>query len=90
MQTDEKSARVVIKVADVVRDLENYTEVTLAEAIYAAAQDNEMDPKELFKLIYTILIGKEKGPRLAGFIITAGKEKILPLLEKGFVISATE
>jgi lysyl-tRNA synthetase class I len=29
-----------------------------------------------------ILIGKDKGPRLAGFIITAGREKILPLLEK--------
>ncbi len=79
---DEKSAKMLKLLADETGKLENHTEVSLAEAIYKIAQDNETDPKDLFKLIYTVLIGKEKGPRLSGFILTAGKNKILPLLEK--------
>ncbi len=79
---DEISAKVLRAVADQVRKLDSHTEASLSESIYAAAQDNGMDPKDLFRLIYTVLIGKEKGPRLAGFIITAGKDKILPILEK--------
>ena len=79
---DEKSAKILKALADEIRKLESHTEVSLSEALYKIAQDNEAEPKDIFKLVYTVLIGKEKGPRLAGFIITAGKNKILPLLEK--------
>ena len=82
VDTDEKSALILKALADEVRKLETHTEASLAEAIYKIAQDNEADPKDVFKLVYTVLIGKEKGPRLAGFIITAGKNKILPLLSR--------
>lgn len=78
----DSSVRVLNLVAEEVRQLEKHTETTLAEAIYAAAGECSMEPKDLFRLIYTVLIGKEKGPRLAGFIMAAGKEKILPILEK--------
>ncbi len=78
----ETSIKVLNLVAEEVRQLEKHTETTLAEAIYAAAGECSMEPKDLFRLIYTVLIGKEKGPRLAGFIMAAGKEKILPILEK--------
>ncbi len=82
LKIDPSSAKAVRDMADAVKNLENHTEATLAEAVYKAAQDNGIEPKDFFSVIYRILIGKEKGPRLAGFIITAGKEKILPLLEK--------
>jgi lysyl-tRNA synthetase class 1 len=79
---DENSAKILKALAEEIRKLETHTETSLAEAIYKIAQDNGADPKDIFKLVYTVLIGKEKGPRLAGFILTAGKNKILPLLEK--------
>ncbi|MCL2705089.1 MAG: lysine--tRNA ligase [Spirochaetaceae bacterium] len=79
---DENSAKILKALSNEIRKLESHTEISLAEAIYKIAQDNGADPKDIFKLVYTVLIGKEKGPRLAGFIITAGKNKILPLLEK--------
>jgi lysyl-tRNA synthetase class 1 len=41
-----------------------------------------MEPKEMFTLMYRLLIGKKKGPRLAGFILTAGKERIVSLLKE--------
>ncbi len=82
VETDTLSKKVLSNIAAVVADMDNLTEQSLAEGLYKAAQDEGMDPKDMFTLIYTALIGKEKGPRLAGFIMTAGKEKILPILEK--------
>ena len=37
---------------------------------------------DFFTLTYRVLIGKEKGPKLAGFIKTVGKDKILEILSK--------
>ena len=61
--------------------LEQYDEKSLAEALYAVAEKAGMDSKDMFKVFYNVLIGKEKGPRLAGFIKTCGKEKVLPILK---------
>lgn len=61
-------------------DLED--EKLLAEEIYAVAARNAVEPTELFKHCYLILIGKERGPKLAGFIKTCGKGKILPILKR--------
>jgi lysyl-tRNA synthetase class 1 len=58
-----------------------YDERSLAEFIYGLAHEREMEPKDLFKVLYRILINKEMGPRLAGFILTVGKDKITALLE---------
>ena len=82
IETDKVSVKVLENITAVVADMDNLTEQTLAEGLYKAAQDEGMDPKDMFTLIYNVLIGKEKGPRLAGFIMTAGKDKILPILEK--------
>jgi len=59
----------------------SYTEVSLAELFYKTAEENEMKPKDFFKLIYRILIGKEMGPRLANFILTIGGERVLKIME---------
>jgi lysyl-tRNA synthetase class 1 len=55
-------------------------EKLLAEAIYAAAQANGMEPKALFKLAYRALIDKEQGPRLAGFLLSLGGERVAKIL----------
>ncbi len=38
------------------------------------------DPKEIFQVLYEILISKPKGPKVASFIRTIGKEKVSRLL----------
>ncbi|MBN2443028.1 MAG: lysine--tRNA ligase [Spirochaetales bacterium] len=63
-----------------VKDFDTFSETTLAELFYSLAEQNSIDTKVLFQLIYRVLIGKEMGPRLANFILTIGKEKILKLL----------
>jgi lysyl-tRNA synthetase class 1 len=71
----------VAALATEVEKIDEHTEKSMAEAIYAAAHGNGVEPTDLFKISYRIIVGKEKGPRLAGFIMLCGKDKILPLLE---------
>jgi lysyl-tRNA synthetase class 1 len=60
--------------------LDTHDEKSLSEAIYTLAGAAEMEPKEFFKLVYRVLIGKEMGPRLAGFLLTIGKSRALEIL----------
>ncbi len=66
-------------------DLKNALEKDLNEGelfneFYKIAEKNNIEGKKFFKLIYRVLIGKEKGPRLASLIL-ANKEKVIKLLE---------
>jgi len=66
---------------DVAARLETFAdEKAVAEAVYAAATAAGVDGKTLFKAAYQALIGKDQGPRLAGFLGTLGKEKVLSIL----------
>ena len=50
--------------------------------IYKAAADNGLDNMDFFRAVYLALIGKEKGPKLAGFLGICGKEKVAPILKR--------
>ncbi len=63
-----------------VERLEGFDEKALADELYAIAREAGIDAKELFKASYRVLIGAERGPRLASFILTVGKERVLALL----------
>jgi lysyl-tRNA synthetase class 1 len=66
---------------DVVAKLEEFAdERQIAEAIYKAAEAAGTDGKTLFRAAYQAIIGKDQGPRLAGFLGTVGKEKVLTIL----------
>ena len=84
IETNEKTVRILSASAAVIENLEKYDEKSLAEELYRIAQEEGTDAKDMFGIFYRILIGREKGPRLAGFIFTAGKEKILPILKAYF------
>ncbi len=60
---------------------ETLDERSLSEGIYEVCQKTGADPKQFFTDVYRVLINKDRGPRLAGFILTVGKERILPILE---------
>jgi len=52
-----------------------------AEAIYRVAEEEGMEGKALFRAAYQALIGKDQGPRLANFLRSIGKERLLGILE---------
>ncbi|PIE98163.1 MAG: lysine--tRNA ligase [Treponema sp.] len=56
--------------------LEEKTEKELSTELYDVANFYEIEPKALFTAIYKVLIGKEQGPRLAGFMKVLGKGRL--------------
>jgi len=60
----------------------DYTEQELFNEFYNICKKVEINNIEFFKGAYLALIGKEKGPRLASFILAIGKEKVLKLLKE--------
>ncbi len=57
-------------------------EKELQQELYDAARAVGIEPKGLFLAMYRVLIGKEQGPRLAGFLKTIGRERCLAILEQ--------
>ena len=64
------------------KDWDTLTDKSLAEELYRVSRDAGVEPKDFFVVMYRVLIGKEKGPRLAAFIRTVGRERVLALLER--------
>jgi len=73
---------VVAAVRAVVDKLETYDERTLAEALYNAAASVGVEATEMFKIVYSVLIGKDKGPRLASFMLIVGKDRLAEILDR--------
>ncbi len=51
-------------------------EEKLAQRIYDLCNENNVKPKDFFKLGYKILLNKERGPRLASFMLILGERAI--------------
>ncbi|MDR2479942.1 MAG: lysine--tRNA ligase [Treponema sp.] len=51
-----------------------------AEAVYAVAEQAGIDSKALFRAAYQALIGKDQGPRLANFLRSIDKQRLLGIL----------
>jgi len=77
----EKEAIKILR-DDVICKIEEFTDdKSCASAIYAAAEKAGIDGKALFNAAYQALIGKDQGPRLANFLRTISKDRLLAILE---------
>ena len=63
-------------------NLKKFTEKSLFEEFYSIVKENKLEVKDFFKAAYLVLINKERGPRLASFILAIGEEKVIGLFEK--------
>jgi lysyl-tRNA synthetase class 1 len=52
----------------------SWTPETFHKRIYALSREIGLEPAETFKAIYLTLIGKEKGPKAAAFILSLEKD----------------
>ena len=59
-----------------------YNEKSLFEEFYNVSKSLEINPGDFFKAAYKVLLNKERGPKLAPFIIALGKEKVVRLFEE--------
>ena len=77
----EKNAVRILR-DDVICKIEEFADDKICStAIYAAAEKAGVDGKALFCAAYQALIGKEQGPRLAGFVRSINKERLLLILK---------
>ena len=77
----EKNAVRILR-DDVICNIESMADdKACAAAIYAAAEKAGVEGKTLFSAAYRALIGKDQGPRLASFLRTINKERLLVILE---------
>ncbi len=49
----------------------------IQQAIFDSAKESNVQPMQLFKSLYLVLLGKESGPKLGSLIIAFGKEKCI-------------
>lgn len=60
-----------------------WNERTLFNRFYEICKEIDLEPKEFFKAGYLVLLNKEKGPKLAPFVLALG-EKAIELFEEAF------
>nr|BDD43802.1 lysine--tRNA ligase [Spirochaetaceae bacterium] len=68
--------------AAVSEGMEEKSDRDVQNAIYEIARNEGIEPKEFFPVLYTVLVGKEKGPRLGGFLKTLGRARVTAILER--------
>ena len=78
VDTDSVIAGVVAKTSTMQENTIT-TDKELHEKMYEVIHSVEVEPNDVFPVMYNRLISKEKGPKLAGFIRTIGKERVLRL-----------
>ena len=58
-----------------------YDEKSLFNEFYNVSKKLQLKPEDFFKAAYKVLLNRERGPKLAPFILAYGKEKVAKLLE---------
>ncbi len=60
----------------------NYNEQELFDEFYNICSELKLENTKFFEGAYLAIIGKVKGPKLANFILTIGKSRIIKILEQ--------
>ena len=81
VKLDEKEKKALLLLKEKLEKNE-YTEQKLFEEFYNICKETGIDNKDFFKAAYKVLINKERGPKLANFILELGKERVVGLLNK--------
>jgi len=73
--TVDDSSKVALKqLADLLQKDE--TPEDLQNSIYTIAKENQVQPKDFFKILYQIILSKDRGPKIGPFIEDIGKKNV--------------
>jgi lysyl-tRNA synthetase class 1 len=79
LSKEQKTALAILKER---LEKKKYTEESLYEDFMNIAEEAKVEVKDFFQAAYNVLLNKDRGPKLAGFIILLGKDKVISLLEQ--------
>jgi len=74
MMVDDSSKVALKQLADLLQKDE--TPEDLQNSIYSIAKENQVQPKDFFKILYQIILSKDRGPKIGPFIEDIGKKKV--------------
>jgi len=78
----ENERKMLANVQSVLEKWDGKDTVKLESGLYESIRTSGLSPKEGFKLLYKIILGKESGPKLVSLIQATEKERILKLIKE--------
>ena len=79
--TVDDSSKVALKqLADLLQKDE--TPEDLQNSIYSIAKENQVQPKDFFRILYQIILSKDRGPKIGPFIEDIGKKKVADAISR--------
>jgi lysyl-tRNA synthetase class 1 len=72
----------LIEIVEQTEDFENLHGKELQALVFIIPKKYDLSQPEWFKFLYSVLLGKEKGPRLGPFLGILGKELVLSMLNR--------
>lgn len=80
LNLSHKEKEALHAIAQLLKESE-YDEKALFNEFYEISKKLDLKPQDFFKSAYKVLLNKEKGPKLAPFILALGKEKVAKMFE---------
>ncbi len=78
---DDKQKKALKELLNILKN-KNYNEKELFDEFYNICNNLSLDNIKFFEGAYLAILGKTKGPKLASFILTVGKKRIIKILEQ--------
>jgi len=75
---------------ELIENTVNFDELSSKELqglVFIIPKKHSLSQADWFKFLYTVLLGKEKGPRLGPFLGILGKKAVLSMLKKALIVS---
>ena len=79
---DIRERKAVELVVEALESGKKWNDSELHNHFYEICEKAEIENRQFFEMMYQIIVGKERGPKLAMFILTLGKERVLKLLKQ--------
>ena len=70
------------KLLNKLEDYEGDEEDDLQAMVFDTAREEDADAKEIFKAVYQVLLGQDRGPRFGTFVKLVGKERAMKMIEQ--------
>ena len=74
IMVDDSSKAALKQLADLLQKDETLED--LQNSIYNISKENRVQPKDFFKILYQIILSKDRGPKIGPFIEDIGKKKV--------------
>lgn len=90
IEINESQRKAIMEILDAMRSFigseqDPETPKNLQSRVFEIARNNQIEPKEFFRLLYRILINADRGPRIGNYAIDLGLDRTCRILEESLV-----